>query len=699
MIRGKQAFIIFFFIFSCEEKIPDHADRFTTWEITGGDPSTIRYSSLDQVNLENIKELKPAWVHHSGSLANVQCNPIVIGRRLFFTTGLQELIALDATNGEEIWRFKPVFDRVIRPEFLHVNRGVAYWTDGNEESLFYPSGNFLNAVNAKDGKSLLSFGKKGQVNFNAALQFEPSRMGITSSGSPIIYKDLVIVGCSSWSHGANVSAFNVVTGKRAWVFHTLPQPGQPGYQTYGDVDYWKTGAGVNVWGGFSMDEENGIIYFGTGQPKADFYRPENPGRHLFANSTVALDAASGKRLWHYQYIHHDLWDMDIPCPPVLTKLNINGKETLAAIQVTKTGNTFIFNRITGELLNKVEERPVPASQLAGEAAYPLQPFVLWPEPFSKQEITPDDYTPISQEESRSALERILNSDLKRFDPPSEKGIIYYGLHGGAEWGGPAYDPETNILYINSNEIAWHIQMLNLNPAATSSSRIEIHPGLLLYNTKACVVCHGADLKGTDNRPSLLNLKAKYTEEQLVKRIRDGGGEMPAFGSLDVEELNALVAFLLNQKIDSNIKSLRDSKPVYSVRGYNRFLDRNGYPATKPPWGTLNALNLNTGKLDWRIPFGYYPELLDKMGITGTENFGGPLVTKGGLLFIGATRDEMFRAFDKRTGELLWEYKLPFGGYATPSAYVIDGKQYIVIPATGGGKLNTTSGDVMIAFSL
>ena len=688
---------------SCTEKdtsLPSDA-YLKTWRVTGGDPGITHYAELEQINTSNVANLEPAWTYRSGSKVHNQCNPIVIDHTMYFTTGYQELIAIDAASGAEKWRFKPSFDRKERPEYMNINRGVGYWEKNSNGRLFFCAGNLLVAVDAESGRLVSAFGAGGKVDMNAGHHLPSERMGITVSSSPVVFEDLVIIGASSWSATSHVAAYDVHTGERVWKFNTIPHEGEFGHDTYGDPDYWKTGAGANVWGGMSVDETNGMVFFGTGQPKFDFYRPFNEGQHLFGNAVVALNAHTGERVWHYQIVHHDLWDLDVPCAPVLTEAIIKGVQVPVAIQITKTGDTFIFNRLTGELLSDVEEVAVKPSQLTGETAYPTQPIVNWPEAFSRQEVKPEHATTFSEAAHASAMERINRSDLGRYDAPSEKGIIYYGLHGGGEWGGPAYDPETNHLYINTNQIAWHIEMVN-NNRQTKADGQELHLGEMVYLQKGCVACHGNDRKGNDVQPGLDKIPEKYTNKsEVVDIIRNGRGAMPAFAALSEGELTALADFLMD--LPSGYYeglSAKNEKPSFSVKGYNRFLDENGYPATTPPWGALVSLNLNTGKVDWKVPLGTYPELLEKgLAPTGSENFGGSIVTKGGLVFIAATRDEKFRAFDKKTGEILWEYDLPYGGYATPATFELNGRQYIAILATGGGKLGTKAGDVMMAFAL
>lgn len=685
-------------LLSCEPNNKNTENPYRTWSVTGGDNGITHYSELDQIDTTNVSELKIAWEYHSGSKVHNQCNPILVDGKLYFTTGFQELIAIDPKTGKELWKYKPDFERNDRPEFMHINRGVAYWSDGMDKIVFFSSGNFINAIHAETGQPFMTFGNQGQIDLNQNQHKPADQMGLISSGSPVIFNDLLIIGCSSWAAASNVSAYHVKTGARVWKFNTIPHPEDWGYYSYGDPDFWQTGAGVNVWGGLSLDKENGMVFFGTGQPKADFYRPYNQGDHLFSNSVVALNANTGQRIWHYQVIHHDLWDMDVPCAPVLADLKIKGQVVPAAIQVTKTGNTFIFNRLTGKLLSEVEERRVPQSELFGEMASISQPFVLWPESFSKQELTINDGTSLSTEKNIWAQNILSRSDLKRFDPPSEKGMVYYGLHGGANWGGPAIDPFKSMMFINSNEIAWHIEMIDVNK--NDPNKKPMHPGERIYLSRNCGACHGLEGKGMDNQPSLEHLELKYNKDQITELLLKGQGSMPANPNIDVVELDALTDYLLKVEGKFYEGLPVETKPNFVVKGYNRFLDEDGYPAIKPPWGALNALDLNTGKIAWRIPLGTYPELT-KQGIpqTGTENFGGSLVTKGSLVFIGATRDELFHAFNAKTGSLLWEVKLPFGAYATPSTFEIDGKQYIVVLATGGGKLGTKEGDALIAFSL
>ncbi len=682
------------FVSACGSVQTDYAQQ--DWAHTGGSEGQQKYSQLAQINKANVSHLAVAWIYRSGNKAgNIQMNPLIVAGTVFLTTPAQELVAVDGANGHERWRFNPARDD---EQFGGVNRGIAYWASGSNARIFFTSGGYLNAVDAHTGESVEGFGDRGRINLNQGLVKPADQMGITAPAAPVIFDDLVIVGAMTWSGPANVSAFNVHTGERKWIFHTIPQPGEYGYETWGDPNFWKTGAGVNVWGGLSVDSQLGMVYFATGQPKDDFYRPDNEGEHLFGNCIVALDAANGHLEWHFQAIHHDLWDLDLPCAPILTELDYHGKKVPGVAQLTKTGHVLLFNRVTGEVLSEVEERAVPESPLYAEVAWPTQPYISWPEPFAKQVVTHEDLTQLTSEANAYATKIFDSADAGWFVPPSTKGIIYYGIHGGAEWGGGSYNPVSNTLFVNSNDVAWHITMRNIYEEKDNES-IQEHPGRALFLKSNCVSCHGADRKGRGGVPSLSGLHDKYTPHQVVNIIKTGKGAMPPFSHIPEDEVQQIAAYLLDEKASFEADAAVRS-PYYRAINYIKFLDDQGYPATAPPWGTLNAIDLTTGKIKWKVPLGEYPELTARgIDITGTENFGGSIATAGGLVFVGATRDERFRAFDQDSGKILWEVQLPFGGFAVPSTYMANGRQYVIIPATGGGKLGTPTGDEYIAFAL
>lgn len=679
----------------CDEN-PEVFTSGIDWDAAGGNTGQTKFSILSQINKENVAQLEVAWTFHSGNQkGNVQINPLIVSGVVYITTPANELIALDGTNGIETWRFNPARKG---ESFGGINRGLAYWKSNGNARIFYTSGGYLNAVDIKTGKSATDFGDQGRISLNENLVKPAAEMGINSPAAPVIYDDLVIVGAMTWSSPANVSAFDVRTGKRVWVFNTIPGPEEYGYDTWGDTTFWKNGAGVNVWSGLSADLENGLVFFSTGQPKDDFYRPNNSGKQLYGNSIVALFAKTGKRKWHYQTLHHDLWDLDLPCAPILITLTDNGRKIPGVVQLSKTGNVFLFNRVTGKLLSEVEERPVPGSPLYGENTFPTQPFVKWPKPFSKQVVTSDDLTNISPKSRSYALKLFNSVDTGWFVPPSEKGIIYYGIHGGAEWGGGSYDPESNTIYVNSNELAWHIIMRDINK--DTGEEEEQHGGGRFFKARGCINCHGANRDGIAGVPPLKNLINKYQKQDIVQIIKKGKGIMPAFSQIPEDEVQLLAAYLMDINTMGGEAAEVKKEAFFRSIGYKKFLDKEGYPATAPPWGTLNAIDLNTGKIKWKVPLGEYPELTQRgIPITGTENFGGSIATAGGIIFIGATRDQKFRAFDKDTGKVLWEHQLPYGGYSVPSTYMVNKKQYVIIPATGGGKLGTQTGDAYIAFAL
>jgi quinoprotein glucose dehydrogenase len=489
----------------------------------------------------------------------------------------------------------------------------------------------------------------------------------------------------------------VRTGAIRWTFRTIPRPGEFGHDTWPE-DAWKEVGGANAWAGITVDPERGLVFLPTGSPAFDFWGGDRHGANLFGNSLVVLKAATGERVWHFQMVHHDLWDRDLPQSPVLLTVRRDGREVDAVAQSTKSGHVFVFDRETGTPLFPIEERPFPASDLKGEKAYPTQPIPVKPPPFARQVLDEDGVTDISPEARATVLKRLREvRSGGQFVPPSVEGtVIYPGFDGAAEWGGSAWDPETRLLYVNSNEMAWILQMLELPPAGEGGPL-----GARVY-AQHCTVCHGIDKKGDPQGqfPRIDDLKKRLKREDAVAILKDGKGAMPAFAFLSDAETEAVVAHMYSEtEPSSDAGEAATAGRPYSHMGYNRFLDPDGYPAVKPPWGTLNAIDLDAGEIRWTVPLGEFPELTAK-GIppTGTENYGGPIVTAGGLIFIGATKDERFRAFDKRTGQVLWETALPAGGYATPATYEANGKQYVVI-AAGGGKMGTKSGDTYVAFAL
>ena len=588
------------------------------WFCVGGDRGCMRYSRVDQINRSNVSDLRVAWTYHTGELdaLTIECTPVIVDGTMYITTGHLKVVALDATNGQPLWDFDPFASGEPEVPLASggVNRGVAYWSDGTangERRIIHGTadGRLFSLV-AATGDLDPAFGVDGVVDLRAGLDRDIAGLPYGPTSAPAIFRDTIILGNSSGEGPGPVApgyvrAFNVRTGREVWRFHTVPRPGEHGNDTW-EGDSWKNRGGANAWGGASVDEERGIVFVALGSATFDPYGGDRKGQNLFANSVVALDATTGERIWHFQTLHHDLWDHDLPVYPNLVTVTHDGARVDAVAQVTKTGYLFLFDRVTGDPLFEIKEHPVPPSDLPGEQAWPTQPIPVKPPPFTRQFFTEEELTDISVEAHQHALERHRKLRTgSAFIPPSLQGSLVLGWIGGASWSGASFDPTTGLLYVNSNSL-------------------------------------------------LRVLKAQEA---------DPDEDLPTFAG-----------------------------------GF--FRDPDGYPAVKPPWGVLTAIDLNRGEFAWRVTLGEYPELT-KRGIapTGTENLGGTIVTAGGLVFIGATKDEKFRAFDKSNGEVLWEHPLPAGGYATPSTYMAAGKQYVVIAAGGAGNQHTKIGDAFVAFTL
>jgi quinoprotein glucose dehydrogenase len=682
------------------------------WRTTGGDPGNSRYSPLDQINRRNVASLKVAWVYHTGDAqpeahSEIQATPIVVDGVLYATTPALAVVALRADNGTLLWRFDPFANR---ERDFHVNRGVVYWSDATTKRIFFSAGRRLYSLDAVTGRPALEFGDGGSVDLSAGLGRDVGDASVVATTLGIIYQDLLIqgtrVGEGEGAAPGDVRAYDVRTGRIRWTFRTIPRPGEYGYETW-PRDAWKTAGGANSWAGMSIDAARGIVYIPTGSATPDFYGGDRIGANLFANTLLALDAATGRRLWHFQTVHHDVWDRDLPAAPNLLSVTRGSRRVDAVAQITKSGFVFLFDRVSGEPLFPIEERPAPASDLVGEQTWPTQPIPLAPAPFARQSMTEADLAELSPSSRAAALRRFqsLRHDAL-FAPPSRQGtVVLPGFDGGGEWGGAAVDRQTGVIYVNASDVPWIAAMREVAKIAPTTG--PPRTGAEVYAV-ACASCHGGERRGVDRAPSLMEIGARMSDDQIRQVIDRGRGFMPSFANLREDEKDAVIAFLLGRPVApaSAQSRLRSSQSAtsrmtapYEFIGYERWRDSAGYPAIKPPWGTLSAIDLNSGKYLWRIPLGDHEELRAKgVSATGTEQYGGPIVTAGGLVFIAATQDEQFRAFDKSTGKLLWQTALSAAGYATPSTYAVNGKQYVVI-AAGGGKLGTRSGDSYIAFAL
>jgi quinoprotein glucose dehydrogenase len=697
---------------------PDNSE----WRTYAGSKDGNRYSSNEQITLANVSQLKVAWTYSSNDKDSAnrsqnQCNPVMVNGVLYATSPKLKLFALNAATGVKKWLFDPAAQDTSKKNdpmaYYKVCRGVVYWEDKNGENkrILYSVGSKTYAIDAENGQIIKSFGKGGYLDLTKDLGRE-TKSYVSGTTPGVIYKDVLIMGArvdeSEDAAPGHIRAYDVLTGKLKWVFHTIPHPGEKGYETWPDKNAWTRLGGANNWSGMALDEKRGIVYIPLGSIGGDFYGANRKGTNLYANSLLALDAATGKYIWHYQVVHHDLWDRDLPANPNLVTIKHNGKTIDAVAQIAKHGYIFMFDRTNGQPIFPIEERPVPQNALPGEQPWPTQPIPVLPQPFARQHFGVEDVTDISPETHKDMLNKYKQVKYNTmFTPPSKDGDwIFPGFDGGGEWGGAAVDPVSKIMYISNSEMPWAQVMIDV-PKNTDDHTLQ-GMGHNIYN-KYCIACHGPELKGNGTSyPSLVNISKKYNEGQLSQIVANGRNMMPSFKQISAHDKKALLAFVLKLPEKEPVSQQMAKEPVtqgnakaipYVMNGYNRFLDKDGYPGIKPPWGTLNAVDLTSGKLLWKVPLGEYPELTKKgIPITGTELYGGPLVTKGGLVFIAATKDEKIRAFDKNTGKQVWEAKLPAAGYATPATYAVDGKQYVVI-ACGGGKIGSKSGDSYVCFAL
>lgn len=678
------------------------AADYKSWPVYSGSNDMIHYTRLTQINPRNVSQLKVAWTYDTGDAfpdSEMECNPIVIHGILYATSPKMRVFALDAATGKLLWSFRPPSASTVPSRTR--NRGLNYWTDGKEERLFFGFRNQLFALNAKTGIPVREFGDNGAVDLKQGLGRDPESMNISLTTPGVVYQDHLIVGSITSEDlpaaPGDIRAYDVRTGSLLWSFHTIPHPGEYGYNTWPEKA-WKYSGAANDWSGMALDEARGLVFVPTGSAAFDFYGPDRKGPDLFANCLLALDAKTGRRVWSYQLVHHDLWDRDLPAPPALVTLKRHGKRIDAVAQVTKSGHVFVFERATGKPLFPIEERPVPKSDVPGEHAWPTQPFPLQPPPFTRQAVTSDMITDRTREAHDAVYKRFGQvRSAGQFVPPSLQGtIVFPGTDGGAEWGGPAFDPESELLYVNANEMPFIIRLVERIQSGSGT-------GSQLYQ-QHCSGCHRPDRRGTPPEfPSLVDVGSRLSESQIVNTIRKGNGRMPPFPQLTPDAISAITLFLTKGKekeVVSAIQNRHTPQLRYRLDGYNKLLDPDGYPGIKPPWGTLTAIDLNAGKIAWQVPLGEYPELAAKgLSHTGSENYGGPVVTSNGLLIIASTiRDNKIRIFDKKTGRPLWESALPSAGTATPSVYQADGREYIVM-GCGGGKWGAKSGGTYVAFAL
>jgi quinoprotein glucose dehydrogenase len=670
----------------------------TSWGIYRANEKAQQFSSLDEINVHTIQKLELAWTYLAPGLdtrTTIECNPIIIGKTAFIISPDLQLVAIDARTGKQDWIFQ-----APHKSQGGVIRGVTYFEKNQLRRIFYSSGHYLYAVEAETGKLDSCFAQMGYIDLRQYLGRDSTSLSVALSTPGILFEDILIIG-SATGEGYNASpghirAYHAVTGKFLWRFNTIPEPAEEGYDTWHFLPNENYG-GANNWGGLSLDSRKGIVYVATGSPTYDFYGANRHGTNLYGNTILALDARTGKKIWHYQVVRHDIWDYDLPCAPTLTTIRRQGKQVDILIQPTKMGELIILDRSTGKPLNPTNEIDVPPSDVPGEQAWPTQAsnrgILLVQQGWDSSHIT--NISDSAREYVHHESSRYMHHGM--YTPPSLQGTITLpATRGGMLWGGLSLDPKTNIAYTNCNEIP---MILALDKLTTHAST-PFEKGEARYKLN-CTACHGGDRKGTkEGVPDLTQINQKLSSTQIKNKIRQGKGQMPAFDQFTETELQELTIYL--ERADTlSLASANDSaQDKYVLKGFRIFTDAEGYPANKPPWGTLQAVDIENQQLLWSVPLGYYPKLKARgLDATGTQTFGGCVATAGGLVFIGATADERFRAFDARNGKEVWSYQLPAGGYAVPSIYAIDGKQYILIAAGGGNRNATPSGNQYLAFTL
>ena len=764
------------------------------WPVYGGQSAEGHYSSLAQINRSNVKTLRVAWTFDTGEAGQMETSPIVVEGVVYAATTTQKIFALDGATGRQLWKFDSGISGT------QPTRGVSYWRDGSKGRVLAGVMSYLYELDAQTGKPVASFGDNGRVDLRKGLGMPPEKVAIALTTPGTIFGDLIIVGGrlpeTHPAPRADIRAYDLHTGQLRWSFHTIPHPGEPGYETW-PPDAWKTAGAANNWAGMALDEGRGIVYVPTGSAVDDFYGADRLGQNLYANCLLALNARTGRLLWYFQGVHHDLWDRDFPAPPVLLTVMHEGRKIDAVAQTTKQGYLYLFDRVSGKPLFPIEEHAYPQSDVQGERSWPTQPLPLSPAPYSAQRVSEDTLTSRTPEAHAWAVKEFRKFRSEgQFVPPNtyKQTIVMPGYDGGAEWGGAAADTRTSVIYLNAINIAYTGGLQEAKPsrgvgsstyfsqcavchgsqrkgsppeipslvAVTDRHSDEeisaiIHGGkgrmpnfpnltdgplraLIAYlhtgsdsaangataplhtgpsRTPAesrvgaasfaahCAGCHGADANGQPGFPSLRGVGQRLEAKQIREIIQHGRGRMPGFPDLNSGEEDALLRYIAsdNLAVAPAAQAGASPDPVQEARfhftGYRKFLDPDGYPATAPPWGTLNAIDLNTGEYLWKIPFGEYPELAARgEPQTGTESYGGPIVTAGGVLFIGATIfDRKMHAYDSGSGELLWQYELPAGGLATPATYMVNGKQFVVIAAGGGKNPKRPFGRFYVAFSL
>jgi quinoprotein glucose dehydrogenase len=681
---------------ACAEPKRDYSG----WGAYGGGPEQLRYSSLRQITPANVNQLSVAWTYDTGADPKsglMHSTPLLADGRLYVAGPDASIHAVNPATGERVWRYTPQAPGGDNGHFRGAPRGLMYWPDpAGGGRVLGINGRYVFAVNAVTGALIPDF----RIDLREHLGRDAATQDAELGSPGAIYKDVLILGTRMGealpTSPGHIRGYDVRTGALRWTFHTIPHPGEFGYDTW-SADSWQYSGGANSWSGASLDEKRGIVFLATGSAASDFYGADRVGDNLFANSVIALNAETGARIWHQQIVRHDLWDRDLPAPPSLVTVTRNGRPVDAVLQTTKTGHLWLLHRETGEPLFPVDEIAVPGSDIPGEVAAKSQRVPRLPVPFANQRFSLTERTP----DATAFVERqIKGLDAHgAFVPPSRRGqIIYPGFDGGGEWGGSAFDPETETVYVNANEVPWMLRMIE--PPA----REELTSASQYYAT-FCASCHGKDRRGSGDFPPLVDLGKRSSDVAVRDRIMHGGGRMPGFlAVLQPVAIGALSTYLLTSEdvpLDRHAAREQKFNSRFRNEGWPQLRDDAGYPGSAPPWGTLTAIDMTTGQHIWRTPLGEYPALAKQgQSNTGSENYGGPVVTAGGVVFIGATVfDRKFRAFDKATGRLLWQIELPAAGLGTPAVYTVNGRQFVVTPAGGPRNAGQARGASYVAFAL
>ncbi len=711
------------------------------WDNLAG-PDSSNFVDLDEIKKSNVGQLEVAW---SYPYATPGFNPVVVDDVMYLLGRNNSLIALDATTGKELWIHEGLGGIV--------SRGINYWqsADGKDKRLLFSINSYLQAIDATTGKSILTFGENGTVDLRIGLARAQYAGRIQSNSPGKIWKNLIILGSAAGeafiAPPGDIRAYDVVTGHKVWQFHTIPQPGEFGYDTWPKEAYKYVG-GANNWGSFSVDEERGIVYVPTGSANYDFYGADRVGQNLFANCLLALDAKTGKRLWHFQTVHHDLWDFDNVAAPQLVTVRHNGRKVDAVALAGKTNFLYVFDRVTGKPLWPIEERPVPKSEMPGEKAWPTQPWPTKPAPFGRMTFTVDDVNPwlATPEQYEAMKERVAKARNEGpFTPPGLTDTISMpGNQGGANWGTTAANPEKGLVFVvGVNQVAI-LKLEDVRNRTLPEGRggggggqggAPLQAGFLAYQ-QYCTACHGANLRGAlPGVTDLVGITDRIGEDAIKAAITGGKGNMRPVSSITDAEMASVISYLALSSasggrggrgggrgggppvelppgpvvasggapqppppprfmgpfypgIGGNAGNLPYPADVKAALPETRYMTDYGVLAsfTKPPYTTLTAYDLNTGEIKWQVPNGDHPPTMAAGGPSNTGGVGaryGIVVTKGGLVF-HAGGDGKVRAYDEDTGQVLWTGTFRGSTSGVPVSYEAKGRQYFVMISSAGG---------------